>query len=60
MRSKRHIQPKSHSEEAETWVFEQDQDKEGTEVVDEEVEEGTVELESLDVFPMEGGRVEWS
>jgi hypothetical protein len=60
MRSKRHIQPKPHSQEAETWVFEQDQDKERTEVVDEEIEEGTVESESLDVVPLEGGRVEWS
>jgi hypothetical protein len=47
MRTKRHIQSKSHCQEKETWLPEQNSDEEGTEAVDEEGEEGTVEFESL-------------
>jgi hypothetical protein len=47
MRSTRYVQPESVGQEEEAWLFEQDQDEEGAEAVDEEVEEGKMELESL-------------
>jgi hypothetical protein len=47
MRTKRHVQPQSHCQEEETWLLEQNQDEEGTEAVDAEGEERTLELESL-------------
>jgi hypothetical protein len=49
VRTKRHVQPVTYCAEEETWVFEQDSDEEGTQVIDEEVEEGALEFESLDV-----------
>jgi len=48
VRSTRYVQPEPSGAEAETWVLEQDSDEEGTEDVDEEVEEGQVEFESLE------------
>jgi hypothetical protein len=47
VRTKRHIQSKSHCQEEATWLLEQNQDEEGTEAIDAEGEEGTLELEPL-------------
>ena len=52
VRSQGYVQSESFGEEEETWVFEQDSDEEGEEVVDEEVEEGEVEFESLKEWNM--------
>jgi hypothetical protein len=49
MWTSRHVQPEPSGAEAETWLPESHPDEEGTGAVDEEVEEGQVEFESLGI-----------